>query len=157
MSDDDTRGLSAGPTQIPQDVIRDRAIMIAPQNRKLGIEILKLTHREALFRLPYRGDLIGNPDTGVLHGGVITTLLDAVSGGAVFCALAELVPVATLDLRIDYLKPAVPGTDLFALARCYKTTRHIAFVRAWAYHETREDAIATASSVFMLSSSPKQI
>jgi len=157
MSGDDTRGPSPRPTQIPDDVIRDRAIMIAPQNRKLGIDVLELTHREALFRLPYRDDLAGNAETGVLHGGVITTLLDAASGGAVFCALSKLVPVATLDLRIDYLKPAIPGNDLFALARCYKTTRHIAFVRAWAYHQTRDDAIATASSVFMLSSSPKQI
>jgi len=138
-------------------MITERAIMAAPQNRALGMEIIALVDREAVFRLAYRDDLAGNAETGVLHGGVITTLLDAVSGGAVFCSLPALSPVATLDLRIDYLKPATPGKDLFARARCYKTTRHIAFVRAWAYHQSQDDAVATASSLFMLSSSAKPL
>ena len=80
-----------------------------PHNNALGIEILELAHGQALFRLPYDEKLVGNPDTGVLHGGAITALLDGASGAAVFAALTELVPIATLDLRIDYLRPAEAG------------------------------------------------
>src|SRR5882757_6430012 len=77
-----------------------------PHNRALGMEIVEVSPAEALFRLPYDPKLVGNPDTGVLHGGAITALLDGASGAAVFAALTDLVPIATLDLRIDYLRPA---------------------------------------------------
>ena len=76
-----------------------------PHNRALGIEIVDLGPGFCVFRMPYDERFVGNPDTGVLHGGVITALLDAClaaprcsprSGGRV--------PIATLDLRIDYLQ-----------------------------------------------------
>ena len=57
------------------------------------------------MRVAYRAELVGNPETGVVHGGVITTLLDSVCGLAVFSSFTQMRPVATLDLRIDYLKP----------------------------------------------------
>jgi uncharacterized protein (TIGR00369 family) len=101
--------------------------------------------------LPYRADLVGNPDTGVLHGGVITALLDACSGAAVFAALPRLVPIATLDLRIDYLRPAQAGCAVQAHATCYKLTRNVAFTRAVAYHEDPDDPIAASVGTFMLS------
>ena len=59
--------------------------------------------------MPYDAKLVGNPETGVLHGGAITALLDGASGAAVFAALVDIVPIATLDLRIDYLRPAESG------------------------------------------------
>ena len=55
-----------------------------PHNHALGIEILEVRPGETLFRLPYAAHLVGNPETGVLHGGAITTLLDGSSGAAVF-------------------------------------------------------------------------
>lgn len=122
-----------------------------PHNRALGIEIVDLQPREARFRLPYDEKLVGNPDTGVIHGGAITTLLDGASGAAVFATLAELVPIATLDLRIDYLRPAEAGRAINARATCYKLTRNIAFTRAVAYHEDPEDPIAHSVGTFMVS------
>ncbi len=101
--------------------------------------------------LPYDEKLIGNPQTGVLHGGAITAVLDAACGVAVFAKLVDLIPVATLDLRIDYLKPASPGKDVYARAECFKVTRSIAFVRCDAFHEGSEaDIVAVANGTFML-------
>jgi acyl-coenzyme A thioesterase PaaI-like protein len=60
-------------------------------------------------------------------------------------------PIATLDLRIDYMKPATPGRDLLARAECYKVTRNVAFVRGVAYHDDPSDPIATTVATFMLS------
>ena len=85
-----------------------------PHNRALGMQVVEMSRAGAVFRLPYSDKLVGNPDTGVLHGGAITALLDAASGAAVFAALTEWVPIATLDLRIDYLRPAEPGHDVIA-------------------------------------------
>jgi uncharacterized protein (TIGR00369 family) len=122
-----------------------------PHNRALGVEIVDLGPDWALFRMPYDVRWIGNPDTGVMHGGVITALLDGCCGAAVFSALRRPAPIATLDLRIDYLKPAAVGRDVLARATCYKTTKNVAFARALAYHDDERDPIASAVGTFMLS------
>lgn len=124
---------------------------LVPQNNALNLSLVDFDRSGmAMMKLPYRADLIGNPDTGVLHGGVITTLLDATSGAAVFMKLWDTTPIATLDLRIDYLKPAQPPKDVIARAECLKLTRQVAFVRAVAYHEDPADPIAAASGTFMI-------
>ena len=81
-----------------------------PHNRALGLRILDDGARRGV-RTCCRTTpkLVGNPETGVLHGGAITALLDACSGAAVFAALTEWLPIATLDLRIDYLRAAGPA------------------------------------------------
>ena len=122
-----------------------------PHNRALGMEIVELGTAEAVFRLPYDEKLVGNPETGVLHGGAITALLDGASGAAVFTTLVEIVPIATLDLRIDYLRPAETGQPVIARATCYKMTRNVAFTRAVAYHTDPDDPIAHSVGTFMVS------
>jgi uncharacterized protein (TIGR00369 family) len=103
-----------------------------------------------VIHLPYAAHLVGNPDTGVLHGGGITALLDAASGACVFLKIMKPVPVATLDLRIDYLRPAEPPRDVLARAECYHITRNVAFVRAVAYHDDPANPIASSVGTFML-------
>jgi uncharacterized protein (TIGR00369 family) len=122
-----------------------------PHNLALGIRVLDVTPSEASFELPYDTRLIGNPETGTLHGGAITALLDACSGAAVFAALPSLVPIATLDLRIDYLKPAAPGKPVIGKATCYKMTRNVAFTRGVAYQGDPQNVIAHSVGTFMLS------
>jgi uncharacterized protein (TIGR00369 family) len=121
-----------------------------PHNKALGIEIVELGRAFARYRLPYDLRFVGNPETGVLHGGAITALLDACCGSAVFNALPVPQPIATLDLRIDYLGPAEPGRDVFARADCYKMTRNVGFVRAVAYHDDEAQPIASAAGTFMV-------
>lgn len=121
-----------------------------PHNAALGLEVIDFDTTGITMRLPYDVRWVGNPESGVLHGGVITTLLDASSGASVYMRIGSPVPIATLDLRIDYLKPAAPGRDVFARAECYKLTRNVAFVRAFAFHDDANDPIASAASAFML-------
>jgi uncharacterized protein (TIGR00369 family) len=129
---------------------RRRGIDLVPHNQALGIETVEIERATALLKLPYDVKLIGNPDTGTIHGGAITALLDAASGTAVFTALAEWAPIATLDLRIDYMRAAEPNRDVLCRARCYKVTRNVAFTRAVAYHDSEDDPIAAAAGTFML-------
>ena len=68
-----------------------------------------------------------------------------------FAALPSLVPIATLDLRIDYLKPAEPGKPVIGKASCYKMTRNVAFTRAMAYQDHPGNVIAHSVGTFMLS------
>ena len=126
---------------------------VVPHNQALGLEVVELDEARARFRLPWQAKLVGNPKTGVLHGGVITSMMDACCGAAVFMALDEPMAIATLDLRIDYLRPAIPHETVFAATHCYKVTRNVAFVRGVAYHGSEDDPIASAAGTFMLGTS----
>lgn len=122
-----------------------------PHNNALGIEMIDFGDGEAWLRLPYSERIVGNPQTGVIHGGAITAAMDACCGASVFMKLMRPMPIATLDLRIDYLRPAEPQLDVIAHATCYKVTRSIAFVRCIAFHEKDEaDLIASAAGSFIL-------
>ncbi|MBU1384390.1 MAG: PaaI family thioesterase [Alphaproteobacteria bacterium] len=105
------------------------------------------------LRVPWREDLVGDPDTGVLAGGLVTALLDHVGGLAVWIALDRFEPIATLDLRVDYMRAAEPRRDLIAEARCYRLTHSIAFVRAWAFEDGPDDPVAAAQAAYILSAS----
>ncbi len=124
-----------------------------PHNRALGMRFVDFDREAgvAVMSLPWEPHLVGNPDTGVLHGGVVTSLLDATCGAAVFVRMWVPIPIATLDLRIDYLRPATPRLAVVAKATCYKVTRHVAFLRALAFHDDEADPIASAAGAFMLS------
>lgn len=121
-----------------------------PHNAALGLEVIELGESRVCIRLPYRDQLAGNPDTGVLHGGAITALLDAACGAAVYMKHRRPLAMATLDLRIDYLKPASPARHVLAEAECYKLTRNVAFVRGIAFHDDRHDPIASCSGTFVI-------
>ena len=121
-----------------------------PQLKALGVTFEALENGRAVVRLPYDEKLVGFPDTGVIAGGAIYTLMDSVAGISVFAALGAYMPKATLDLRIDYLKPATPHQDIFGEARCYKLTRKVAFVRGRAHHGDPERPIAHITGTFFI-------
>jgi uncharacterized protein (TIGR00369 family) len=118
--------------------------------RALGGELVEFEGGRGRMRLPWSEKLVGNPHSGVVHGGVITAMLDQACGMAIGSALRAPMAMATLDLRIDYMKPATPRSDLLIESECLKITREIAFARARAYHDTPEDPVAIATATFML-------
>ncbi|MEQ1806223.1 MAG: PaaI family thioesterase [Burkholderiaceae bacterium] len=126
----------------------------SPFSRELGMEVRSAQADACVIGVPYRNSLVGNPATGVLHSGVITTLLDSCSGLAIFVRLNRVRAMATLDLRIDHLKPATPGREVLGNAHCYKLTSELAFVRGSAYHDTPDDPIATSVAIFMFTGTP---
>jgi uncharacterized protein (TIGR00369 family) len=118
--------------------------------RASGLRIDRVARGEAWSSLPYQSVFVGDVESGVLHGGVVTAMLDESCGMAVQLALDGSRAIATLDLRIDYQKPAKPGLDIKAHSVCYRVTRSIAFVRSTAYQETEDDPVATAAACFMV-------
>lgn len=130
-----------------------------PHNIALGLELVDVGPGEgyAAMRLPYSEALVGDPETGVLHGGAITSLIDATCGAAVFMKLAKPVTIATIDLRIDYLRPATPGLAVVARAETVKLTHNVGFVRALAYHDDPADPIASAAATFMIGTKGRSV
>lgn len=127
-----------------------KLMSIAPYAAALGMELIDFDQGVARMRAPYREDLVGDPETGVIHGGVVTALLDNCAGVAVISALQKFKSTATLDLRIDYMRPGERGRDIIGEAECYNVTKSVAFVRAWAYHDSKDRVIATAAGAFAL-------
>jgi len=138
------------PADPPSPTLTSR-LSLSPQSRALGLQLVA-TEPDVILKIPYREDLVGEPDTGVIAGGVVTTLLDLACGWATALALDQPTSFATLDLRIDYMRPAQPGRDLLATAHCYKLTRSVAFLRAVAYDADPTDPVAAAQAAFMLDS-----
>ena len=118
--------------------------------RAAGLRIDRAERGEAWSSLPYQSVFVGDIESGVIHGGVLTAMLDESCGMAVQLALDGSRSIATLDLRIDYQKPAKPGLAIKAHSVCYHVTRSIAFVLATAYQETEDDPVATAAACFMV-------
>ncbi len=125
-------------------------LKFTPHCAYLGMQLIETGPCFATIRLPYKPEPVGDPTKGVVFGGVITTLIDHTAGLSVFCSLEEMRAIATLDLRIDYLRAAEPGADLIGHAECYKTTTNVAFVRAIAYETDRDDPFASCLATFML-------
>ncbi len=123
-----------------------------PQIKALGLRCLEFERGRCLFELAYSEQLTGNIETGVVHGGVITTLLDSAGGAVAFTIIPQGRSVATLDLRIDYLSQAQPNSSIKGFAECYKQTQNVAFVRGYAYQSSKDDPIASFSASFMIGS-----
>ncbi|MFO7856977.1 MAG: PaaI family thioesterase [Paracoccaceae bacterium] len=141
-----------GPDRIAE--IGRRFVGAIPWSKALGMELLALHRGVAEMRTPYDARFVGDAATGVLHGGVLTALLDSCSGAAVMSHPSGPLGTATIDLRIDYMRAARPGKAVTARAECHRATRSVAFVRAVAYEDDPEDPVATSTGAFTIERGP---
>lgn len=119
-----------------------------PHSQDLGMVLTELTDGVAEITMPYAEKLVGDPETGVIHGGAVSALMDTCCGAAVMSHPSNPGGTATIDLRIDYMRAAKPGQTITARATCYHVTRTAAFVRAVASDGDLENPVATAAGAF---------
>ncbi len=99
--------------------------------------------------LPYADHLIGMAESGIIASGPIISLMDMATSLAIWIRLGHFRHQATLDLRVDYLRPARPGKTIIGRGICYGATRSVGFVRGLAYDGDPEDPIANVTGTFM--------
>ncbi len=119
-----------------------------PYAKALGLRLDKMAPGRSQLAMPYAAALVGDPVTGVVHGGAVAALIDTTCGASVMSHPDAGPGTATLDLRIDYMRAATPGQTIHAAAECHLVTRSIAFVRATAWDDDAERPVASAAGAF---------
>ncbi|MFJ5257227.1 PaaI family thioesterase [Pseudomonas sp. NPDC088414] len=115
----------------------------------LGLTVHSASGEGLTVKLPYSAQIVGNPQTGVIHGGAITSLMDTACGMSTLCVLPEFEVCPTLDLRIDYMHAAEPNKDVYGFAQCYRVTTDVIFARGFAYQDDPQQPIAHVVGTFM--------
>lgn len=115
----------------------------------LGLKFTEQGDNWVELELPWREDLLGDRDRPVLASGPIISLMDMASGMAIWQTQGTFRPVATLDLRVDYQRPARERASVKGRVECYRITRSAAFVRGIAYDDDISDPVAHVAGTFM--------
>ena len=127
-----------------------RMVEYTPYAVALGMKYVSSSAGRGSILLPWRADLVGQDGTDILAPGVVTALIDHACGLAIMAGYGFEAAPATLDLRIDHLRPAAPRASITCAAHVYKATRTIAFLRAEAWDVSPDDPVAAAQAAFTL-------
>ena len=122
-----------------------QVIEASPFSKALRMSLDEIGDGKAVISMPYDAGLVGDPRSGVIHGGAVSALMDTCGGAAVMSHPKAASGTATIDLRIDYMRPATPGDTITARAVCYHVTRSVAFIRAEAFDADPDRPVASAT------------
>jgi uncharacterized protein (TIGR00369 family) len=116
-----------------------------------ALGILYIGHGEDWVELglDYAERLVGVRETGVLASGPIISLMDMATSMAIWVRLGRFRHQATLDMRVDYLRPATPGRRIHGRGECYRVTNSVGFVRGLAHDGDAADPVAHVTGSFM--------
>lgn len=131
-----------------KDRIARQFMTALPHAHALGMRLTLLENGQASIEMDYDPRFVGDPETGVIHGGAVSALMDTCCGAAAMSHPSAPGGTATISLRIDYMRPATPGQTIRAEAECYHITRSVAFVRARAMDDDAVLPVATATGTF---------
>lgn len=119
-----------------------------PFNTLLGLRALEIGDGRVRSELPFRPELIGNPEIPALHGGVISATLDTTGGLAVWSRVKPMDRVSTIDLRVDFLRPG-RSEALIAVGSVVRVGNRVGVVELRAFHAGEEDRpVATGTGVY---------
>jgi uncharacterized protein (TIGR00369 family) len=129
-----------------------------PFNRTLGLKVESLDADAPKLRFDMKPELIGNPRRQILHGGVISAVLDVAAGLAIHLAVnrtrtdetpdGHIPTIGTIDLRVDYLRPG-RGKYFIATGRVVRLGNRVAVAHMDLVNDSGEQ-IATGGAAYMV-------
>lgn len=117
------------PDRAPEKLdvsVLDGLIRNPPFHQWMGVTATLVEADRVILRIPPNPDFVGNPFVPAVHGGIVAALIDLAGGAALFAKLQF--PTPTIDMRVDYLRPAFAGKPLNAEARVKALGKTVAFV-----------------------------
>ncbi len=122
-----------------------------PFNKFIGLEITEIQEERAFLRLPFKEELVGDPQRRALHGGVLASVLDVGGGTVCWAAMMDVnTRVSTVDLRVDYLRRGL-CEDVICEAKLIRLGRSVGVARMEIFPESDpEYVIATGQGVYNL-------
>ncbi|MEQ1547848.1 MAG: PaaI family thioesterase [Chakrabartia sp.] len=118
-------------------------------NALIGVEYHAHGDDWCELKLPYNAQLASDATTGIMASGPILTMMDMVTSMSIWLRAGKFQPQATLDLRVDYLRPATPGNTIIGHGECYALTRSIAFIRGFAHDGDPDRPLAHVAGTYM--------
>ena len=132
-----------------------------PFNKVIGMKVESVDPDAPKLRFDMRPELIGNPRRQILHGGVISAVLDVAAGFAIHLAVlrakleepadGHFPTIGTINLHIDYLRPG-RGKYFIATGRVVRLGNRVAVAQMELVNDAGE-LIATGNAAYMVSSS----
>jgi uncharacterized protein (TIGR00369 family) len=132
-------------------------------NQHIGLKIDEVLPERVSGHLDMRPELIGHYAHHRLHGGVISAALDAMGGLAVLAGMAarhmddsieqrmhRFAKLGTIDLRIDYLRPAVGSARFTLHAEALRLGSRVASTRM-AFHGADGTLLAVGAAAYIVS------
>jgi uncharacterized protein (TIGR00369 family) len=133
-----------------EDLYRHIIEEYIPFHKMLGIKLITMGSGKASFLIPFREELVGDPRTQRIHGGVISTAMDAAGGAAGITTLhSEKDQISTIDIRIDYLYPGKPE-DIVVEGEIVKDGSSVIFTKMKAHHQEQQELIAEGRAIYRI-------
>jgi uncharacterized protein (TIGR00369 family) len=135
-----------------ESVLRQMMESFIPFNAFLGVRVRDVGKGFVVMEIPFRDVLVGDPMRPALHGGVLSALADTCGGAAVWVDVEDTrARVSTIDLRIDYLRPARLET-LVAEAKVVRLGNRVGVADVRIYNAPTPDlTVATGKGVYNIS------
>lgn len=119
-----------------------------PFHKVLGLQLITIELGRVQVLIPYKPELVGDPRTDRIHGGVIATAMDAAGGAAAITTLTNTKDqLSTIDIRVDYLFPGKPE-DILVEGTIVKDGKNIIFTQMKAYHAHAQELIAEGRAIY---------
>ena len=107
---------------------------------------------QVVLALPFQEKHATARINGALHPGALAAALDSACGFVVLASLEQPQAIATVNLRIDHIRPAPTGEDVRIEARCYQLAGEFAYVNADARSLDGEELLCNALGIFKIGS-----
>ena len=132
-----------------------------PFHKVLGLKVESISYERVKVLFQMRDELMGHYKRGMVHGGVISSVIDVTGGLSAFMGLQEKLQdetveaklerfgrVSTIDLRVDFLRPGI-GKWFVATAYTLRTGNKVAVTRI-ELHNDQDDLIAVGTGSYVV-------
>ncbi|WP_417316902.1 PaaI family thioesterase [Emcibacter sp.] len=125
-------------------------VFFIPHAKKLGLRFVETDGDAMIVEMPFQEAIVARKGSGIIANGAVTTMMDTALGAAVFKRLGEMRKLATLDLRMDFLRPCLPNHTVYSRTECIRLTREVAFARGVAWCDDPEKPVAQSMAAFSI-------